>query len=177
MNQAMNRHRARSQFIEPMWSMPEEILSALLLQRQERNTDDASLSFSEQWYITKRRLGALKNSLPKLYDGRGGISAGCLVDWDVSPLKFHTVFWRERRAKCRNSETYQKHQRNFGHLFKSIHYPCSMCCCKTTRPGPRKRRKTGRKSPRPEQWYNRSSAESWSPGCHNQDLHKWHFRS
>lgn len=61
MTQAINRHKARSQFREPMWSMPGEILSALLLQRQEKkHKDDASLSFSEQWCITKRRLGGLK---------------------------------------------------------------------------------------------------------------------
>lgn len=37
-----------------------------------------------------------RNSLPELHDGRRHISVDCLVDWRVSPLKFHTVFWGER---------------------------------------------------------------------------------
>lgn len=54
-------------------------------------------------------------------------------------------------------------------------YPCSMCCCMMTKPGPKRMRKTGRKCPTPEQWCNRSSTESLSPGYHSRDLQKLHL--
>lgn len=78
----MNRHSARSQFSEPMLSMPEEILSARLLQRERggKHGVDASLSFSSQRCDTNRKLGALKDSLPELDDRRGAVCVERLVD-------------------------------------------------------------------------------------------------
>lgn len=56
--------------------------------------------------------------------------------------------------------------------FPHIPYLCSMCCCRTTKAGPKKRSSRGRKSPRPGQWCSRSSAESQSPEYRSQDLRK-----
>ena len=80
--------------------------------------------------------------------------------------------WGEEGQNVKTLKQIKKHLRSFWCVLNSIPYLCSTCCCRTTRPGPRRRRTTGRKSPRPERWCSRSSTESRSPGCHSQDLQK-----
>lgn len=103
-----------------------------------------------------------ENSLPELHDRRGGIWVDCFTDWVVSPLKLYTVFCKLEKKKIVYilSSCNRKWHIVIYRLLVHICYLCSMCCCRMTKPDPKKRSSRGRKSPRPGRWCSRSSAES-----------------
>lgn len=72
-----------------------------------------------------------------------------LVEWlsDVFAFRNSIQFSEGLKKNRQASQTQRWKCWTFG---RSCHL-CSMCCCRMTRPGPRRRRRRGRKSPRPEQ--------------------------